>query len=243
MILKIPEFKDLIKKATFNLSIGSVYFNITRDKIKSEMSSQAFDVISIIDVENDIIVDDSNNNFEYDVYFNDPNTSLLSYLNLIDSEEVNLDVRESYMSIINGREKYKLNFCHPNVVTRFQSKQKDFSEFIIFRFNMNNEFKQVFNKVKKIGSKFGKIYFIIENEILSIVATDNQNAFSNMMKVELAEVKRQDINMCFDYKNISNFFGLLSDDFVVSLVYMDNLGMLEANSGGNKYFVMSKRDI
>jgi hypothetical protein len=133
------------------------------------------------------------------------------------------------------------------MVTKFQSRQKDISSYKIYDFNMNEDFAKIFNKVKKIGSKFGKIYFMVIDEVLSVVATDNQNSFSNILKIEIAELpKVPNLNVCFDYKNISNFFSLLTNDFSVILAYVEErkLGMLEAaNENKEKFFIMSKKDV
>jgi hypothetical protein len=112
--------------------------------------------------------------------------------------------------------------------------------------NIDDDFMESFNKIKKIGSKFGKIYFGVSDNQLYIETSDKQNRFSNGLKIELSDVVHDDLSMCFDFKNMTNVISILDGVFTCKFAYVaeQELGMLFIGNedGSEKYYLMSRRD-
>jgi hypothetical protein len=101
-----------------------------------------------------------------------------------------------------------------------------------------------FNKIKKVGSVFGKIYFVVENNQLYIESTDRLNKFSNSVKFPICEVDHKDVSLCFIYKNMVNLMSLISEGFTLNL-YLDKeieLGCIGIFNEDEKYYLQSIMD-
>jgi hypothetical protein len=79
--------------------------------------------------------------------------------------------------------------------------------------------------------------------------TDKQNSLSNGIRFELLDVKEDDLNLCFDFKNFSNLMAVVEgreDEFRISFTYIreQNLGMsyLEKTDNSERYYLMSKME-
>lgn len=247
MNINIIPFKTLLKKATLNHSIDNVQMIISSDSIKSKMISSSSDAIAILNVTNDIIP--SVKKTDTLVFnFSEPNTTLVPFLNLIEEgQETQVKIAEEKITLTTERQKSNIFFCSPHVVSVFEgdSPREDIEYFK--ETSIDDDFISDFNKIKKIGAKFGKIYFGVSNNMLYIETCDKQNRFSNGLKIDICEVEYDDMSMCYDFKNVVNALSLIdSDDFIIKFAYVteQELGMvaLIKSDESEKYFLMSKTD-
>jgi hypothetical protein len=118
--------------------------------------------------------------------------------------------------------------------------------------SIDDEFLTTFNKIKKIGNKFGKIYFNINNNTLEIETTDKTNKFSNGLNFTLQKVKYENLSIIFDYQNLVNLFSILDYDnfnYTLDFVYLKEkkLGMIICTNNDDNnfenYYLMSKIDL
>lgn len=249
MLIDISNFKTILKKATLNFSIESVQLVFTKERIKSKMITPASDGIVILDVDNNVLPD-MNKNDTIVMNFIEPNSNIVPYLNLIDDgEETKINIHDEKITLIQGKQKSNIFFCSETVVNVFDSDNTRPDVEYFKQLPLDDDFINAFNKIKKIGSKFNKIYFGVSNDKLYIETSDKQNRFSNGLRIDLCDMKKSDMFMCFDFKNVVNVMSVMngsSDDFICHFAYVDEqeLGMLffGKNDETELYYVMSKRD-
>lgn len=251
-ILNVVNFKDVLQKATLNFSIDSVQLKFKDDKIKSGMISAGSDAIVILNVDNNVLPDVKD---EVTFNFAEPQQQLVPFLNLIDDEEVQCEIKEEKLVLVSDNQKSDIHFCSPQIVKVFSaSDPKEGTEYFL-TMDVDDNFIEAFLKIKKIGARFGKVYFNIENNKFVMETTDKSNRFSNGLKFTLvdrvAKKKKDQIDdlvLCFDYKSIVNLMAVLDDEqeYQISFAYLEEqeLGMLFLGSEdlSEKYFIMSRRN-
>jgi len=243
MNLNVGNFKEILKKATFNFSIESVQLKLTEDKVCSSMVSNGRTTVSVLNLPNNIL---DVKGEEIELNFSEPNKHLMPFLNLIDEESVGVKIDDEKMVISSGRQKSKMFFCSPQVVSTFSSPMRpDIKPFITI--DMNEDFIGAISKIKKVGQKFGSVYFNVEKGIFSIETTDKSNRFSNSLKFDLVECEGDDITLKFDYKEFMDAITVMNgsmDTFNVTFYFVNesNRGMFMATNGdeSEKYYVMSR---
>jgi hypothetical protein len=208
------------------------------------------DAIVILDVANDVL--EIKRGAEYTLNFSEPSISVMPYLALIEGdEEADIRIFDEKIAITSGNQKSNIFFCSPNVVTVFSATAPRESVKYFVSFDLNSSFISDFNKIKKIGMRFGKIYFTVINKIFSMETTDKQNPYSNTLKFDLLQdIKEDDLNLCFDYRNFVNLMSVIEDDFDnfrtnFAFVRQQELGMVfvEKKDGTEKYYLMSRKEV
>lgn len=246
MNINTENFKLFLKKATLNYMIDSVQMSFTKELVSSKMISSSSDAISILNVENGILPNISkNDNIVFN--FSEPNASLVPYLNLIDDDEdTEIKIFEEKITLVQRNQKSNIFFCSPYVVSVFEADAPRSDIDYFTSIDIDEDFMTAFNKIKKIGSKFNKVYFGVDNNTLYIETSDKQNRFSNGLRIDLSECEFDDMSICFDFKNITNAIGILGNDFSMNIAYVkeQELGMLSISNEDEteKYYLMSKRD-
>jgi len=246
MNLNVENFKDILRKATVNYLIESVQLKVTEDTVKSKMISQSNDCISILDIENEFITNMNKIN-EYEFNFLEPAQTIIPYLNLIDTErETTIKIMDEKITLITGNQKSNIFFCSPRVVNVFTADSlRDDIEYFT-NILIDDNFIGIFNKIKKIAPRFGKIYFDVTDKIFSIETTDKQNSFSNGVKFDLGSVDNDNISLCFNYKNIAGIMSIIDNTFSAGFAYSveQEMGMIYFTKEENteKYYLMSNID-
>jgi len=242
MNINILNFKNILQKATLNFSIKSIQLKMIDDKIKSSMISDSRDVIVIIDTENTVI---TANDIEFN--FSEPSVNLIPFLNLVDEDEANIDIKNEKITIKSGSQKSDVHFCSPTIVSIFGSREPKEGIEYFTKIDIDEVFVDNFKKLKKIGSRFGKIYFTVDNKKLIIETTDKTNRFSNNLKFNIIDIDYGDLTMCFDFQNLSDLMMVIGsrvDEFIMEFAYIEEQekGMLYAYTRDNSenYYLMSK---
>lgn len=251
MFVNVKKFNNLLKKATLNYSINSFHCEISSDKIVSRMIKPSKDAIICLDLVNDIF---RNNTENLSFNFIEPSSSIVPYLNLIDGDEVEFLVRNEKIIIKNGKQKSNIFFCEPEIPSKFGATEPKgkFDPFISI--DINDDFLGAFNKIKKIGNKFGKIYFSTKDSVFKMETTDKKNKFSNGLEFDIADFSYKDeINICFDFSNLVNMFSVLDEDvsYYMSFVYIKekDMGMLTCQQKNpdseniERFYLMSKMEV
>lgn len=249
MNINIVNFKSVLKKATINFSLDSVQLNFTRDKIKSKMVTTGTDAIVFLDLPNNVIPG-IGAHAEHQFNFHDPNAALIPYISLIeDDQQTDINILEEKVILTTGNLKSNIFFCSPSVVTVFQRENIRTQGSYMAEFQLDEDFIKQFDMIRKIGVRFNKVYFSVEDKKLLMETTDKTNKFSNGMKFELFDVEEDDdFSLCFDYRNITNVMSVIEDDyesFTLHLKRVQNeMGFIFLNKIDNseKYYLMSKQD-
>lgn len=249
MIVNTSELKSFLKKATLNYCIESVQLNLTKDIVSSKMISSSSDAIALLKLPN-LILPEMRAQDILSMNFSEPNTNIVPYLNLIDdNEETTVQIRDEKITLIQGKQKSNIFFCAPQVVSVFDadSPRSDIDYF--HEMDLDDNFVEAFNKIKKIGSKFNKIYIGVNDNVLYIETSDKQNRFSNGLRIDLCDVEYDNMSMCFEFKNLVNLMTVLNDshnDFKCKIAYVaeQELGMLFIGNEDEteRYYLMSKND-
>lgn len=251
MNININELKKVLKKATLNLSLDSVQLNLTRDKIKAKMVTNANDAIVLLDIPNSVITDIKEHD-EHQFNFNDPNQSLTPYIGLIeDDQQTDINIQQEKITLTTGNLKSNIFFCDPSVVAVFTREGIQQARKYMAEFQLTEEFINQFNMIKKIGMRFGKVYFSVLDKKFLMETTDKTNRFSNGLRFDLFPIKEDDLSLCFDYKNFVNVMSSIDDDYasfkfhIMSSPDNPEMGLIYLNKidDSEKYYLMSKTDI
>ena len=108
-----------------------------------------------------------------------------------------------------------------------------------------------FEKIKKIGSRFGKIYFVINNNRLFIETADRTNRYSPGVKFKLADIEKEDLSLAYVYNDVVNFFHCIEMDidkeFTLKISYDDEQGLgcvyAFSDQGNEKYALISRENL
>lgn len=242
---KVENLKELLKKATINFSISNVQVKFEGGKIKSRMISNDGSGISILDIDNNVV--DTNDEIEYN--FSDPATNIIPFLNLFDSEEVNTEIYDNRIVLKDGRQKTTLNFCSPTIVNIFGTTAvRDDVEWFHEQ-EIDENFMESFRKIKKIGTRFQKVYFEVKSNELFIETSDKLNQFSNGLRFSLGELKYNDLVLAFNFKDVVNVMTVIDADFEnfsIKLAYKEeqDLGILFIKSADDaEQYCLFSREI
>lgn len=250
MKVNISEFRKILRKSTINFSLETLQLNVSKDKISTKMTNSVYNPIVILDIPNTCFPDVKNKK-PISLNFSDPNKSVIPYINLISEDEADVEIGNEKMvlSFDGGKQKSNIYFCSPEIVKVFpKNMARDDIEYFV-EFNLTDDFIQKYSNIKKIGSRFGKVYFVVEDGKLYMETTDKTNRYANSLKFEITDdISSSNLSLCFDYKNVSNLFLIVdnNEDFVIRLTYSEerDLGMLYLSKNTEEnYFVMSKTDI
>jgi len=241
MELNVDALKNIIKKGTLNYIIESIGIKVNSDRVKCNMISKDRNVILFLDKSNDVIEGLKD---EVSLNFTEPNSKVKPYLDILDENIVPLTISDSRIRI---NKQLTINFDDESVCDVF-GKDNPKSEFEFFHeFPIDETFMSNFDKIKKIGRKFEKIYFTVDDKKLYIETTDKTNAYSNGVKLEVCDVDYDDMSLCFVYKNFIGLMSLINtDDFVIKFSYVkeSKLGLIAIfnTDMSERYFLMSVLD-
>jgi hypothetical protein len=241
--INIKNFKNVITKATLNNGIESLQLRFKDGKIQSDMLNANGTSISILNVENDVL--DTNEELTFN--FSDPSSNVVPFIQLFDNEEVKLSLTDLFMKLKDGGQTTKVGFCAEAAVKRLGKDNIKNVEWF-FEMNIDNDVIKNFNKIKKIGSRFGKIYFVVEDNKLYIETADRTNSYSNGVKFKLADIEMHDLALAYAYNDMVNFFHVIEmnidKNFTIKVSYNEEqeLGCVYAVSEHDeeKYALISR---
>lgn len=245
MQINIKNFKKAITKATLNFSIETLQLRFS-DRIESDMLSANGTTISILNIENNVL----NTNEELVFNFNDPANNVIPFIMLFDSESVELSLTDLFMKMQDGQQIAKIGFCSDHAVKRLGSNDVQNVNWF-YDIDITDDLIKKFEKIKKIGSRFGKVYFYTNENVLYLETSDKTNRYSNGVKFKLADIQMDDISLAYVYSDMVNFFHCiemnLDKGFKLKLAY-DNeqgLGCIYAHSEHNeeKYALISRENL
>ena len=246
MKINIDNFKEVLKKATINNIISTVQLKFIGGKITSSMISNDNNAISILNIDNDVL----DTNDEVDFNFLEPAQEVTPYLNIFDNNEVNIKIQKNKIVLNDKNQQSRINFCSPIIVTLFGKTDVKKDAHWFFETDIDEEFIKAYNKIKKIGSKFGRVYFDISNGKFIIETADKTNEFSNGLKIVLSDAKDvKDRNLCFLYTDLTSIMKVITEsnkDFKIKFTYNEKqeLGLLYVYSkdDSEKYCLFSMRE-
>lgn len=239
MRINVENFKNVLTKATLNFSIPSVRLDMDPQKIRARMATENRDAIVDINVDNDIMV----LNEELDFCFSEPAQGLMPFLKLIDDEQADINIRDNGITLKSGTQKSIIHFCSPQVVNVFSNEMMDTDYF--FEYGIDDDFKENFKKLKKIGTRFGKVYFGIEDNKFIMETTDRTNRFSNGLKFDIEELTGSDKIMRFDFKRVVDLMNVVGDreDFTMRFAYVEDqergMFLTENEDKSERYILLS----
>jgi hypothetical protein len=245
MRINIKNFKNVLTKGTMNFGIETLQLRFKDGKIKSNMLSRTGTSIAILNVENNVI-DVENEELVWNFF--EPATDVIPFINLIDSETVEMSLTDLFIKIKDGETTTKIGFASENAVRRLGTDDVQNDEWF-FEMPIDIDFIKLFEKIKKIGSRFGKVYFVVKDKTLYIETSDKTNMYSNGYTVKLAEqLDMPDISLAYVYTDMVNFFHCIEMDldknFILKIEYKDEqgLGCIYASSekGEEKYSLISR---
>ena len=252
MKLNAKLFKEILKKATLNYSYETVQLNFKKNSVKSGMIASTQDSTVIINLPYNNILPEMKDNQDFSFNFNDPNSDLLPLLSLVeDDENAQIEVSGEKIVLISGNQRCNIHFCSPEIVRVFTREQPKDNIIYFYSEQLTDAFMVDYNKIKRIGAKFGKIYVGVRDKMMYMETTNKQNMYSNSLNFDIVRKDMSDFFMFFDYKNIVNAFSVLGDEeysnFKLSFHYSkeQDLGLmfLGNNENSEKYYIVSKRDL
>lgn len=230
MKINLENFQTLLKKATLNFSIETLQLRFS-DVIESDMRSNDGNSISLLKVPNDVL--DTHEELSFN--FSDVAQNVMPFIQLFDSNEIDLDLYDGsqgagYMLMIDGRQKSRVSFCYPTVPKRLGTPDVKQDVDWFFEFSADDDFMKKFDKIKKIGARFGKVYLDVKDNKVYLETADKSNQHSNGLRFHLDDIEKNDLSICFSYKDMVNLVNVLTvdKDFKAKFTYSEEqeLGMV-----------------
>lgn len=245
MRINIQNFKDVVTKATLNFSIETLQLRFG-NRIQSDMINGNGTSISILDIENNVL--DTTEELVFN--FGDPSNNLIPFIALFDTDEVELSLTDLFMKFKDGQQITKVGFCSDAAVKRLGTDDvKDVDWFYDMAIDQN--LIDQFEKIKKIGSRFGKVYFTVYQNKLFLETADKTNRYSNGVKFKLADIEMPDLSLAYVYNDMVNFFHCIEmnieKSFTLKVSYdrEQGLGCVYAFSeqSNEKYALISRENL
>lgn len=243
MKINLVNFENVLKKATISYSIDNIQLKMG-ENIECNVKSADNNCMSILNIPNDVL------DIRDDVVFNFPDVyqNVIPFIHLFDEEEVEFSMNDNFLVLTNGVQSQRILFCN-EVVINFSGAfgPKEDLDWIL-QFGIDEDFMNFFDKIKRIGSRFGKVYITVDSGKVYIETLDKTNMYSNGVKFHIKDVDIDDISLCFAYKDIVNLMSILEmeKEFLVKLIYKEehSVGMMyvESNDGSEKYCILSKQE-
>lgn len=249
--VNLLEFQNLLRKATLNYSMDNVGISIKSDVFRVGMRNS--NAIVILKGPNNIISGITSTD-SWDLFFADPSKNVKSYFDLIipdANDEALIEMKEGKVVIKteDKRQKIDLFFCSEHLISGFDREGPKVDGDTVFEMVITQDFMDTFNLIKKVAGGFGKVYFTVEDGIVSLESTDKTNSFANGMKMSVGSTEYDNVSICFDFKSINNVITLLNGDatsFSVRLGYIPQssggIASFIKNDGSEKYFLLSMRE-
>jgi hypothetical protein len=242
MLLKVENFKTLLKKASLNYQLKGISLNVSKNNINTKLEIPG-EVFILLDMENNII---SEMKGEYQLNFISPETNVIPFINLIDDEEASIEISKEQIELSAGRLNTKLIFDDISSIPILVKDVSKTPKFFI-TLDINDEFKYAFNKIKSLRSKLGKIYFTVKDKVFSIENTDRKNKHENTLNYDLCKTDVDDLSLCFDHSNFVNLMSVLSSDknYKISFCSVKNGGVcyIYSENKDEQYWCMTKLDV
>lgn len=245
MKINIENFKEIITKATLNFSIETLQLRFS-DRIQSDMISGNGTSISILNVINNVL--DTNEELVFN--FGDPSNNVIPFIALFDSNEVDLSLTDLFMKFRDGDQINRIGFCSDAAVKRLGTDDVKNVDWF-FDMKIDKDLIEKFDKIKKIGSRFGKVYIDINSKRLFLETADKTNRYSNGVKFKLADIDVPDRSLAYVYNDMVNFMHCIEMDidknFTLKISYDEEqkLGCIYAYSddGNEKYSLISRENL
>lgn len=242
MNINVENLQEVIKKATLNYVIPSVQLTLDGNVVTSKMRSQNNTVVICLNLPNDVVSDIAG---EVELNFDEPNTKVKPYLNLIDSETVGGVLTDDKLTLKDGRHKTNLHFCMSSFVTTFTGAEPKAPSF--YELDLNADACEYFEKIRKVAGKFEKVYFTVRDKKFIVETTDRTNRFANGISFELDALDHPNVDICFEFKNFNAVLQCLGEDmtdFTAKFTWLEaqDAGMVlfEKNDGSEKYYLLSR---
>jgi hypothetical protein len=240
MKIKLENFENVLRKATINFGIETVQLRFENGRIKSDMVSNDKRSISILNIPNNVMDRDEDLVFN----FNEPNQSVLPFIRTqFEQEEVAASITDAFLTLKEEgprESSCRLVFCDAAIVKRLGKESIKSTVDFFFTIQIDKDIVAHFERLKKVGSRFGKIYLEIKNNKAYLVTSDKTNMYSNDSKFLLGEVEHADLDLAFSFKDVVNLFTIvtLEDEweekgFAASFTYLaeQELGMMHVVNG------------
>lgn len=226
MKINLKNFETVLKKATHNFNIETVQLVFEDGRIKTSMVSSSNNNIAILDITNKVV--DVNDEMVFN--FIEPSSNVLPFISSFDSEEVNFSITDAFMKLKDGDQSCRINFCDNEAVNVLgRQGTKDGLDWF-FKIKIDESFMDKFEKIKKIGSRFGKVYIEVKDGNIYLDTSDKENYYSNGLKFKLDEIESDEKTICFYYKDMVHLMSIIDLDlnFELRCAYMDTqkLGLL-----------------
>ena len=192
---------------------------------------------SILYLPNDILTGVVDSVLQFN--FIKPKENVKPYLTLFEQEEVPLKISDRRIVLNN---QVKLHFSDPSTTSIIQKKNLENLDNFFITLTIDEDFLSIYQKLKKIGNKFEKIYLFVENNELFIESTDRNNPNSNGIKFKLCDVEVEDIVFAFNFKLFSQVMSVIWEDFSFNLASLEDseAGLIKINNENEQYFIISE---
>jgi hypothetical protein len=251
MKININNFSKLLRKSTLNYGIESLQLRFSEGRIKCDSINQSGTSISILNVPNDVI--DVNDEIIFN--FTDPSQQVIPYFKLYAAdgiEDIDIQIEELFLLINDSQHKEysKITFAVPKSIKRLGTDDVKNVDWF-YEVPIDKEMIKKFEKIKAIGSRFGKVYIDLVDTNLYVNTCDKTNRYSAGQKFQIGTVDMHDLSLAYTYVDAVNFFHCIEMDieknFMMKIAYQEDqkLGCVYAYSenGEEKYSLISRENL
>lgn len=237
--LNVKRFRELVKKATLNNSIGGLQLNFKENRIRTQLRSDVNDVATRLDLPNDVI--ELTDNDEITMNFSNVIGELLFKLDIFaeGKDEISVNIfdsgtTETYIEFIDEEDgsSGKVNFCKAIALRNFVFNTSLEVDEYFLKNEINKAWLLKLKKIRKGGAQYNKVYMRVHDNIFYFDTGDYTNTgFIGPITVPVMNLPEsyRDLCICFDYKNFSNMMEILDDNFekeepkkmFINFIYME----------------------
>jgi hypothetical protein len=230
--LDVDRFKDVIKKSTLDLALPGTQLHFKNGKMYSQMISELSDIITILEIDNDII--ELSQEDDITLRFREPAQGLFPHLDILENSEASADAPlavdikiydESTDARIILKPKYEVfGVGHIGEITvqmvaesvlrgLVLSRQKRDGISYFSEMPITPELMKLFNWIKKIGIQHPNVYFEVKDGTLTVESSDRNNTYGNATKYTIKEsLDVHDLIIAFSYKSFVHLLNVITDE-------------------------------
>ncbi len=223
-ILHVERFKDVLRKSTLDMALEGTQLHFKNGMIYSQMISEPSDIITIIEIANDVI--DLSKEDDITLRFREASVKVFPALDILETADVDVKIYdESTAARIILKPKYTYKGVEQTGTSTIQmvaesvlrdmvlsrAKREGIEYFSVMP--VDDELMKLFSWVKRIGILHPNVYIEVKDGNISIESSDKNNTYGNGFHFPIMSgIEIHDLTIAFTYANFVHLYNVIVDE-------------------------------